>query len=184
MTEREFRLASGHVIRSGIARFVALLGVTGISTFVAVYALGKIGGDVLADALLGFGLGPMPFIFYQWRESRARVVVEPQGIRWKSSATTMTLAWRHITSVRARTNSPHSCISRLLAGGHPEHVEVKLSRRPRVRFWTPGTSGTDIFGWPAGPKTFRLHVQDPEGFLRAAEPFLNDQSVSGHRPSA
>jgi hypothetical protein len=184
VTQREFRLAAGHLFRSGVARVAALVGIAGSSTFLGLYAVGKIGGDVLADALLGFGLGPIPFLLQQWQEGRGAVILGPDGIRIRSMPMTLNLAWRHMTSVQVKLSGADNLLGKWLAAGHRRYVEVKLSRRPRLRIWGPGRGGTDIFGWPLGPKTFRLHVQDPEGFLRAVEPFLRDPSVSGTRPSA
>jgi hypothetical protein len=172
------------MFRSGSVRAATFLGIAGITTFGALFALGTIGGDILAVGLLAFVLGPAPFVYYEWQESEGAVILDRDGICLKSSTTTITLAWEHIGTLELRAAGPDNFLGTWLAGGHRRYAGVKLLRRSRYRIWSPGRSGTDIFGLPLGPKTFRLHVQDPEGFLRAAEPFLNDQSVSGHRPSA
>ncbi len=53
-------------------------------------------------------------------------------------------------------------------------VEVRLGRSLRLNV-VPGQSGTDIIGIPSlFAKSTRLYVHDPDGFVRAAEPFLQN----------
>lgn len=184
MTQHEFQLAGGHLVRSGNTRLGFLAGMAGLAATLTLYTSGRIDNSILLQGIVFCLVGPVPFIFAQWLYGKGVVIVRADGIEFRSIFLRLLLAWEHIVSVKGKLTGPDNLMQRLLAGGHRQYVEVKLSRSPR-RALLDNRAGTAIRGLPLlGTKTHRYHVQDPEGFLRAAEPFLKNPSMSGHRRSA
>jgi catechol 2,3-dioxygenase-like lactoylglutathione lyase family enzyme len=179
MTQSEFALAGGYLMRRGITRLAALVGIAGTLTGLALYSFGSIGSDTLAYYLVGFGIGPVPFLVGQWLQgSRAVIIVGPDGIHYRSIFPSLVFAWKHIVSVGQGVTGPDTRLQRWLAGGERRYVEVKLSHSPRTPIWG-NQRRTDAFGIPGlAGKVHRFHLRDPDGFLRAAERFLGQPSVA------
>lgn len=119
----------------------------GAVTTLILYASGKIHTAILLQGLLFSLVGPVPFLFQQWLYGKGRVIIGPEGIRFRSIPMSLIFSWKHIVSVQEKVTGPDNLFQRLLAGGYCRYVEVKLSRSPRTAV-RGGRAGTDIPGIP------------------------------------
>jgi hypothetical protein len=159
------------------------MALVGLVVTLGLYALGKIDRfDALLFSLFFVAIGTL--WVRGFRElGKGTVELTHEGILVRGSGgRAQDFGWKDIAEVRVSSPSGRWSVDRLWtrvdgAGEDAPFVEVKLkrSRLPIVldRYGT-------LWGIPGlGPKTLRLYVTDPEGLVRAAQPFLARPSDAG-----
>jgi hypothetical protein len=151
------------------------MALVGLAVVMGLYAAGKIDGfDAVLLSLFFIAVGTL-WVWGFRRSSKGTVQLTHEGIfvQWDRGRT-HDYQWKDIADVRLRSATVHGIVDGPWARlGRPENasfVEVKLSRSRLPIF-------SDRYGTLWGvrglwPKTVRLYVTDPEGLVRAAQPFL------------
>lgn len=173
--QSEFRLA-GNSTSSVMMRFAIVIGVVGLFIIAALFGAGAIDVEgalfaaifmLVASAAMAWNMRVMSHGVAKLTEARLEVHTNAGRHLYK---------WADIIDIELDSLRSQSALRRFWATGQKtedQHgVEIRLRRS--VRFGLlPGRFGTDILGLPSlAFKSVRLHIEDPEGFVLAARPFL------------
>ncbi len=115
----------------------------------------------------------LPWAIAMHVAGRGSVVMSAEDLRIKSLTGTKVFNWDHIADAGQEPIARWLVVARF---ENPECtvVALRLSRPWRIGFH-PWQSGTGVVGMPTGVKTFRLKVEDIEGFLSAARSFMQSR---------
>ena len=174
----EFPLVPNNPNVRGITRMLLGIAFVGLAVTLGLYAAGKFDGETTLFISLFLILGPLPAAWQYRQRSKGVVRLGGEGLVVRARmGGNQAYKWEHIAEVRLSTLAEHGALNRLGArmAGLDENepfVELRLNRSLRVPL-LPGQFGTAVVGIPSlAFKTVALYVTDPEGLVRAAQPFF------------
>lgn len=133
-------------------------------------------GSALAVSIF-LVVGPCLWAINDWLMRRGVAELTDSRLEVRTRASKQLYRWQDILDVQVRTYGRLGLLDRSWATllglkADRRFVEITLRRSERLGI-IPGLFGTDIPGVPLPTaRTVRLHISDPDGFVRAASDFL------------
>jgi hypothetical protein len=162
---------------SGVmTKFAIVVGVVGLFIVAALFGAGTIAveGALLAAVFMLVGSAAMAWNMRAFGQGGAKLTEARLEVHTNTGK--HLYKWADILDIELKSLRSQSALRRFWAIGQitadQGFVEIRLRRSVRLGL-LPGRSGTDILGLPSlVVKTVRLDLEDPEGFVLAARPFL------------